>query len=126
MIQKPTAKVSIYRVDLTKELIDEAIIKAIPFSSVVVDSWYTSTELIEFVSSKNLSLTVEVKTNRSIFFAHPQTKQWRQFRGDEIIHLIRQFYPHNRTERSHHCLIKLYLRFSITFILAAQFQHSAF
>jgi len=32
--------------DLAKELIDDAVAKAIPFSSVVVDSWYTSTELV--------------------------------------------------------------------------------
>ena len=82
------------KLDLAKELIDDAVAKAIPFSSVVVDSWYTSTELIEFVSSKNLSLVAEVKTNRSILFTHPQTKQWRYLRGNEIIPLIKQFYQH--------------------------------
>ena len=65
------------KLDLAKELIDDAVSKAIPFSSVVIDSWYTSTELIEFVSSKKLSLVAEVKVNRSILFTHPQTKQWR-------------------------------------------------
>jgi hypothetical protein len=82
------------KLDLAKELISDAITKGIEFSSVVVDSWYTSTDLIELVSSKNLSLVAEVKTNRSIFFTHPKTKQWRYLRGDEIIPLIKQFYPH--------------------------------
>jgi len=82
------------KLDLAKELIDDAVTYGLPFSSVVVDSWYTSTELIEFVSSKKLPLVAEVKINRSILFTHPQTKQWRYLRGDEIIPLIKQFYPH--------------------------------
>jgi len=59
-----------------------------------VDSWYTSTDLIEFVSSKNISLVAELKINRSIFLIHPQTKQPLYLRGDQIIPLIKQFYPH--------------------------------
>ncbi len=82
------------KLDLAKELITEAIAKGIPFKSVVTDAWYTSTDLIEFVASKNVSLTAEVKINRSIFFTHPQTKQWRYLTGDKIIPLIKEFYPH--------------------------------
>ena len=82
------------KLDLAKELIDDAINKKIPFSSVVTDAWYTSTDLIEFVASKNVFLTAEVKINRSIFFTHPQTKQWRYLTGDKIIPLIKEFYPH--------------------------------
>src|SRR3989338_5485918 len=82
------------KLDLAKELIAEAIAKNIPFSAVVVDAWYTSTDLIEFVASKNVSLVAEVKANRSILFTHPQTKQWRYLRGDKIITLIKEFYPH--------------------------------
>jgi len=68
--------------------------KKIPFSCVVVDAWYTSIDLIEFTASKNISLIAEVKINRSIFFTHPQTKQWRYLTGDKIIPLIKEFYPH--------------------------------
>jgi hypothetical protein len=82
------------KLDLAKELIAEAIAKGIPFKSVVTDCWYTSTDLIEFVASKNVFLTAEVKINRSIFFTHPKTKQWRYLTGDEIIPLIKEFYPH--------------------------------
>ena len=82
------------KLDLAKELINEAVAKAIPFSAVVVDAWYTSTDLIEFVASKNLTLVAEVKSNRSIFFTHPQTKQWRYLTADKIIPLIKEFYSH--------------------------------
>ena len=82
------------KLDLAKELISEAIAKNIPFNAVVVDAWYTSTDLIEFVASKNISLVAEVKSNRSIFFTHPQTKQWRYLTGDKIIPLIKEFFPH--------------------------------
>lgn len=82
------------KLDLAKELIEEAILKGIPFSSVVLDSWYASSDLIEFVSSKNLTLVSEVKINRSIFFIHPRTKQPLYLRADEIIPLLKEFYPH--------------------------------
>jgi len=82
------------KIDLAKELIDDAIAKGIPFGSVVIDSWYPSSDLIEFIASKDLSLVAEVKINRSIFFTHPQTKQWRYLRGEQIMPLLKQFYPH--------------------------------
>ncbi len=82
------------KLELAKELIDNALNKGLAFSSIVVDNWYTSTDLIEYVSAKNLSLVAEVKTNRSIFFTHPQTKQWRYLRGDEFMLLLKKFYPH--------------------------------
>ena len=93
-ITTPNPKNFKSKLDLAKELISEAIAKGIPFKSVVTDSWYTSTDLIEFTASKNVSLTAEVKINRSIFFTHPQTKQWRYLTGDKIIPLIKEFYPH--------------------------------
>lgn len=93
-ITTPNPKNFKSKLDLAKELIAEAIAKGIPFKSVVTDSWYTSTDLIEFTASKNVSLTAEVKINRSIFFTHPQTKQWRYLTGDKIIPLIKEFYAH--------------------------------
>jgi hypothetical protein len=82
------------KLDLAKELIDDAIQKEIPFSSIVLDSWYASSDVIEFVSSKKLTLVSEVKINRSIFFIHPRSKQPLYLRADEIIPLLREFYPH--------------------------------
>jgi len=93
-ITTPNPKNFKSKLDLAKELIDDAVNKKISFSSVVVDAWYTSTDLIEFVASKNLTVVAEVKINRSIFFTHPATKQWRYLTGDKIIGLIKEFYPH--------------------------------
>lgn len=80
--------------DLAKELITEAVAKNIPFSSIVFDAWYTSSEMIEFIASKNLVFVAETKINRSIFFSHPKTKQQSHMRAEEIIPLIKQFYAH--------------------------------
>lgn len=93
-ITTPNPKNFKSKLDLTKELIDDAVNNKIPFSCVVVDAWYTSTDLIEFTASRNLTLVAEVKINRSIFFTHPQTKQWRYLTGDKIIPFIKEFYPH--------------------------------
>jgi hypothetical protein len=93
-ITTPNPKNFKSKLDLAKELIDEAVDKKIPFSSVVVDAWYTSTDLIEFVSSKKIPLVAEVKINRSIFITHPETRQWRYMTGDTIIPLIKKFYAH--------------------------------
>lgn len=93
-ITTPNPKNFKSKLDLAKELIDEAIVKDIPFNTVVVDAWYTSTDLIEFVASKKRTLVAETKINRSIFFTHPVTKQWRYLTGDKIIPLIKEFYSH--------------------------------
>lgn len=93
-ITTPNPKNFKSKLDLAKELIDDAVNKKMPFFSVVVDAWYVSTDLIEFVASKNLTLVAEVKINRSIFFTHPQAKQWRYLTADKIIPLIKEFYPH--------------------------------
>lgn len=80
------------KLDLAKELIDEAARNRIPFSTVVVDSWYASSDLIEFVASKNILLVSEVKINRSVLFTHPETRQWRYLRCDDIIPLVKKHY----------------------------------
>lgn len=82
------------KIDLAKDLILDAIDKKIAFSSVVFDAWFTSSELIEFIHTENLHLVAEVKSNRSMRFTHPKTKQWLNLRADLIIPLIKEFYPH--------------------------------
>jgi hypothetical protein len=82
------------KLDLAKELIEAAIAKSIPFSTIVFDAWYTSTDLIEFIASNNLSFVAETKINRSILITHPVTKQWVHLRADQIIPLIKQHYNH--------------------------------
>jgi SRSO17 transposase len=49
------------KLDLAKELIDSAIEKTIPFSAIVFDAWYTSTDIIEFIASKNLFFVAEAQ-----------------------------------------------------------------
>lgn len=80
------------KLDLAKELIEDALDKKIPFSAVVFDAWYTSSELIEFIASKNTHLVAETKSNRSILFTHPVTKQATNTRADLIIPLIKQYF----------------------------------
>ncbi len=93
-ITTPNPKNFKSKLDLAKELIAEAIEKSIPFSAVVVDIWYTSSDLIEFTASHNRTLVAEVKSNRSIFFTNPETRDRRYLTGDTIIPLIRKFYAH--------------------------------
>jgi len=82
------------KLDLAKELIETAIAKSIPFSTIVFDAWYTSTDLIEFIASLNLFFVAETKINRSILITHPVTKQWVHLRANEIIPLIKKYYLH--------------------------------
>lgn len=82
------------KLDLAKELILDAIDKNIPFKAVVFDAWYTASDLIEFIHSQNRVLVAEVKINRSILWTDPITKQRIYKRADEIIPLIKQFFPH--------------------------------
>jgi len=82
------------KLDLAKDLIEDAIAKNIPFSDIVFDSWYTSSDVIEFIASKNKILVAETKSNRSILWTDPITKQRTYKRADEIIPLIKKFFIH--------------------------------
>jgi len=93
-ITTPNPKNFKSKLDLAKELITDAVEKSIPFSAVVVDIWYTSSDLIEFTASHNRTLVAEVKSNRSIFFTNPETRERRYLTGDTIIPLLRKFYAH--------------------------------
>lgn len=91
-ITTPNPKNFKSKLDLAKELIAEAIEKSIPFSAIVADIWYTSSDLIEFTASHNRTFVAEVKSNRSIFFTNPETRERRYLTGDDIIPLIRKHY----------------------------------
>ena len=82
------------KLDLAKELILDAIDKNIAFIAIVFDAWYTASDLIEFIASLGRSLIAEVKSNRSILWTDPVTKQRIYKRADQIIPLIKQFFPH--------------------------------
>ena len=91
-ITTPNPKNFKSKLDLAKELISEAIEKSIPFSAIVADIWYTSSDLIEFTASRNQTFVAEVKSNRSIFFTNPETRERRYLTGDDIIPLIKKHY----------------------------------
>jgi len=91
-ITTPNPKNFKSKLDLAKELIAEAIEKSIPFSAIVADIWYTSSDLIEFTASHSRTFVAEVKSNRSIFFTNPETREKRYLTGDDIIPLIRKHY----------------------------------
>jgi len=82
------------KLDLAKDLIDHAIDKNIPFKDVVFDSWYTSSDLIEFIASKGLTLVADTKLNRSILWTDPVTKQRIYKRADEIAPSIMKHFVH--------------------------------
>jgi hypothetical protein len=82
------------KLDLAKDLIDHAIEKNIPFKDIVFDSWYSSSDFIEFITSRNKTLVADTKLNRSILWTDPVTKQRIYKRSDEIAPLIMKHYVH--------------------------------
>lgn len=82
------------KLDLAKDLVENALAQDIPISTVVVDNWYASSEFIEFIVSKNLQLISEVKTNRSIIFTDPKTRMWRHYSATALADLIKTTFAH--------------------------------
>lgn len=82
------------KLDLAKELIENAVAKGIPFKNIVFDIWYASSDMIEFITLRNLILVAETKINRSILWTDPVTKQRIYKRADEIIPLIKKYFIH--------------------------------
>ena len=82
------------KLELAKDLIDHAITQNIAFKSIVFDSWYTSSDLIEFIASRNLIVVADTKINRSILWTDPITKQRTYKRADEIVPLIMKHFVH--------------------------------
>ena len=82
------------KLTLAKELVDDAISKNIKFGYVCVDSWYTSNDFIEFIDSKGLKLVAELRPDRLIYFYHPVKRRHCFIKQDELVKLIRSFYPH--------------------------------
>lgn len=67
-------------IDFAKELVCDALDKDIPFSYVVIDSWFPSCDFIEFVNGKGKKFISEVRSNRYLLFRDPRTgkKCWIQ------------------------------------------------
>ena len=82
------------KLDFAKELIDDAIDKNIPFSHIVFDSWYASSDMIEFINNKSKSFISEVKSDRYLIFEHPVSKKKVWLQQEELAKLIRKHLWH--------------------------------
>jgi SRSO17 transposase len=83
------------KIQMAQELVEDAVAKQIRFSAVVFDSWYAhSSELIESLHSKGLSLIGEVKANRNIRVYHPVDKTRCFMQQDELVTLVKKYYWH--------------------------------
>ncbi len=82
------------KLDFAKELIDDAIAKSIPFSYLLIDSWYPSSDLIQFIDQKNRKFIAEIKSDRNLLFKHPVTKKQVWLKQDELVRLIKKHLWH--------------------------------
>ena len=56
------------KLDLAKDLVEDALSKDIPFSNVVFDNWYFSNDFVSFLSDLNLNWITEAEKDRLISF----------------------------------------------------------
>jgi len=82
------------KIDIAKDLFDDALEKGIKFSSVTFDSWYASSEFLEYIDKKGKPFFSEIKSNRNIFMYHPGKKNHDFVKPDELVTLIRKHYWH--------------------------------
>lgn len=78
------------KLDFAKELITEAVEQNIGFSYVVFDSWYASSDMLEFIHNRNLKFITEIKADRRILFYNPLERKARWLQQDELVKLIRE------------------------------------
>jgi len=76
------------KLELTKELICDAIEKKIPFRYCLFDSWYSASDVLRFIHEKNLHFITEVKSDRRMLFNNPATKKNYFTNQDELVTLI--------------------------------------
>jgi len=83
------------KIQLAQDLVEDAIVKNVRFSAIVFDSWYAhSSELIESLHSKDLTVIGEIKANRNIRFYHPVKKTCCFVQQDELVTLVKKYYWH--------------------------------
>lgn len=82
------------KLDLAKELIDDAQNKQIPFNYVVFDSWYSAGDVLNFIENKGLKFISEVRSDRRLFFRNPQAQKSYFMQEDEIVRLIKKYLWH--------------------------------
>jgi len=82
------------KLDFAKELVGEAIEQGVSFSYAVFDSWYSSSEFIEFIAQKNRKFITEIKSDRKVLFKHPVSRETVWLQQDELVKLIKKHFPH--------------------------------
>lgn len=82
------------KLDFAKELFNEAIDQNINFSYTVFDSWYGSSDFLEFINDKNSNFITEIKADRRFLFKNPLSGKYSWLQQDELVKLIKKFFPH--------------------------------
>lgn len=77
------------KLDFAKDFFSEAIDHNIPFSYVVFDSWYASSEFLEFIHQKNRMFITEIKSDRKFCFKHPISRKTVWLQQNELVKLIK-------------------------------------
>ena len=78
------------KLELAKELVDDALEKKIPFRYAVFDSWYSASDVLSFIHEKNLHFITEVKSDRRMLFKNPVTKKNYFTNQDELVTFIKK------------------------------------
>lgn len=82
------------KIEIAKDLFDEALERGIKFSAVTFDSWYASSGLIEYIAEKGKIFVSELKSNRNIFMHHPEKEKHVLVKPDELVTLIKKHHWH--------------------------------
>lgn len=80
------------KLDFAKELFQEAVSQNIPFSYVLFDSWYSSSELLEYIHQNNRYFISEIKSDRKFSFRHPLLRKTVWLQEDELVKLIKKHF----------------------------------
>lgn len=83
------------KLDLAKELIEDALDKMIEFKYLLLDAWYGNCSgLLEFIAEiKDLLFISELKDTRKVQFFNPLERKHSFIRVDELVKLIKRIYP---------------------------------
>jgi len=81
------------KIQIAKELFENTR-KAMDFSGVLFDSWYASTDFLEYIHNTDNFFYTEIKTNRNIFMHHPTKNTRAIVKANELVTLIHKHYAH--------------------------------
>jgi len=97
------------KLDFAKELVIEALDQDIPFSYVLFDSWYASSDFLEFIDEKKRHFISEIKSDRYLRFRHPVSRNTVWLQEDELVKLIWKHLRHKaRIVRYKGALLTIY------------------